>query len=194
MIRLKPGDVLGFRGPFGRGWPVEQARGRNLLMVTGGIGCAPTNAVIDYALRRRAAYGHIAICHGVNRPQDLIYGPRFDRWGTAPDTQVLLASVQGGPGWRGRAGMVTALLQDVRPEVFSGIVMMCGPEIMLRAVSEELLKQGTDIEDIYVSMERNMQCALGHCGNCQYGREFVCKDGPVFPYERVRKLMHVKGY
>lgn len=194
MVRLKPGDLLGLRGPYGRGWPVEEARGRDLLLITGGLGCAPTNSVIEYVLSRRDHYGRIAICHGVNRPEDLIYGDRFERWRTAPNAQVLLAAVKAGPAWRGRVGMVTTLLDEIDPEIFSGVTMMCGPEVMMRAVSEEILKRGALIEDIYVSMERNMQCALGHCGNCQYGREFLCKDGPVFPYERVRRLMHVKGY
>lgn len=194
LVRLGPGDVLGLRGPYGRGWPVAAARGRDLLLVTGGIGCAPTNSVIEYVLARPNEYGRVTICHGVNRPEDLIYGERFARWQSAPSAQVLLAAVQAGPGWQGRVGLVTKLLDDVDPAVFKGVTMMCGPEVMMRAVSEELLKRGARIEDIYVSMERNMQCALGHCGNCQYGAEFVCKDGPVFPYERVRKLMQVKGY
>lgn len=194
LARLGPGDTLGLRGPFGRGWPVEQARGRDLLMVTGGLGCAPTTSAIQYALQRRDAYGRIAIAHGVKRPEDLIYGERFDSWCAAPDTQVLLTADQAGPGWRGKVGLVTVLLDELDPAMFRGMAMMCGPEVMMRGTAEELLKRGMRIEDIFVSMERNMQCALGHCGNCQFGKDFVCKNGPVFPYGEVRGLMRVRGY
>lgn len=194
MQRLEIGDRLGLRGPFGAGWPMERARGRDLLMVTGGLGCAPTTSAIEYALQRRDAYGGIAVCHGVKRPEDMIYSERFQSWGKAPHTQVLLAAQEADPRWPGKVGMVTTLLDEVDTDTTRGMAMMCGPEVMLRAVAEELLARGSDIDDIYVSMERNMQCALGHCGNCQFGREFLCKDGPVFPYARVRELLQVRGY
>lgn len=194
MVKLKPGDTLGLRGPYGMGWPMEQAKGRNILVVTGGLGCAPTASVVEYALARRNLYGRVSICHGVRRPDELIFGERFNSWCSAPGTQVLFASQEGGPGWRGRTGLVTQLLDDLDEDAWSGMAMMCGPEPMMRAVSEELLKRGRPISDIYVSMERSMQCGIGHCGHCQYGKEFICKDGPVFPYDRVRRLMSVKGF
>lgn len=196
LVRLGRGDTLGLRGPFGQGWPMEKAKNKGLLMVTGGVGCAPATSAIQYAIQRRDEYGPLAIAHGVRRPSELIYTERFRSWESAPQTQVLLAASHAEPGWgwRGEVGLVTEVLDDVHPEVFKGIAMMCGPEIMLQAVAEELMERGTPIENIYVSMERNMQCALGHCGNCQFGKEFLCKDGPVFPYPRVRQLLTVKGY
>jgi NAD(P)H-flavin reductase len=194
MVRVKPGDILGLRGPFGVGWPMERARGRNLLVITGGIGCAPTASVVQYAHARRDQYGKISVCHGVRQPADLIYGERFDNWCKAPDTVCMFASQESAPGWSGRTGLVTQLLDELEPGALDGTTMMCGPEVMMRAVAEELLKRGRPIEDIYVSMERSMQCGLGHCGHCQYGPDFICKDGPVFPYERVRRLMKVKGF
>lgn len=194
LHRLEVGDKIGMRGPFGTGWPMEKALGRSLLMVTGGLGCAPTTSAIEYALHRRHAFGGIAVCHGVRRPEDMIYSDRFDSWCEAPGTQVLLAAQEADEHWGGRIGLVTKLLDDLDPGVARGMAMMCGPEVMMRAVAEELLKRGMKIDDIYVSMERNMQCGLGHCGNCQIGEHFVCKDGPVFPYAKVRPFMHVKGY
>jgi sulfhydrogenase subunit gamma (sulfur reductase) len=194
LVRLGPGETLGLRGPFGQGWPVEKAKGKGLLMVTGGIGCAPTTSAIEYVIQRRHDYGPLVIAHGVKHPSDLIYTERFQAWESLPQTQVLLAAGHAEPGWQGKVGLVTEVLDDIDPEVFKGIAMMCGPEVMLRAVSEELMQRGMPVNDIYVSLERNMQCALGHCGNCQFGKEFLCKDGPVFPYARVCKLLAVTGY
>ncbi|QBQ55794.1 FAD/NAD(P)-binding protein [Nitrosococcus wardiae] len=194
LVRLGPGATLGLRGPFGRGWPVAEAKGKGLLMVTGGVGCAPTASAIQYAIQRREDYGPLAIAHGVKRPSELIYTERFRSWESAPQTQVLLAAGHAEPGWQGKVGLVTEVLDDVAPEALQGIAMMCGPEVMLQAVAENLMERGAAIENIYVSMERNMQCALGHCGNCQFGKEFLCKDGPVFPYAKVQKLLSVKGY
>ncbi len=194
MSKLEKGAILGLRGPYGVGWPMEQAKGRNILVLTGGIGCAPTASVVQYALARRKDYGKISVCHGVRQPGDLIYGERFDHWCKAEDTVCLFASQEGGAGWRGKTGLVTQLLDDLPADALDGMAMMCGPEPMMRAVAEELLNRGRPIDDIYVSMERSMQCGLGHCGHCQYGPDFICKDGPVFPYARVRHLMTVKGY
>ncbi len=194
LIRLQPGQKLGLRGPFGTGWPMEQAKGRNILVVTGGIGCAPTASVVGYAHERRSEYGKISVCHGVRTPDDFIYGQRFDNWCKAPDTTCMFASQEPGPGWRGRTGLVTQLLDELAPDAIEGMTMMCGPEPMMRAVAEELLKRGRPIEDIFVSMERRMYCGMGHCGHCQYGPDFICKDGPVFNYARVRHLMKVKGF
>jgi NAD(P)H-flavin reductase len=194
MARVKPGEVLGLRGPFGRGWPMDKARGRNILVITGGIGCAPTASVVGYAHARRDQYGAINVLHGVRKPSDMIFGDRFNNWCNAEGTVCMFASQEPGPGWTGRTGLVTGLLDDLAPGAIEGMTMMCGPEPMMRAVAEELLRRGRPIEDIYVSMERSMQCGLGHCGHCQYGPDFICKDGPVFPYEKVRRLMNVRGF
>jgi NAD(P)H-flavin reductase len=195
LVRLDPGARLGLRGPFGTGWPFDVAHGRALLMITGGLGCAPTNSAIEYAIKRRSQYGPITIAHGVKRPQDLIYGARFAAWEKAPDTRVLLSADRPDPKWRGRTGLVTALLDEIDPNLIrEAFTLMCGPEPMMRSVAENLLKRGAALERIYLSLERNMQCALGHCGNCQFGKEFLCKDGPVFPYARVRALLPVGGY
>lgn len=194
LVRLNSGETLGLRGPYGRGWPIERARGQGLFMVTGGLGCAPTTSAIDYVVQHRADFGPIAIAHGVKRPGDLIYGERFRAWARAQRTQILLAANQGAPGWPGKIGMVTSLLDDVHPDALRGTVMMCGPEVMMRAVAEDVIKRGTHIDNIYVSLERNMQCALGHCGNCQFGKDIVCKNGPVYAYAEVRRLLAVRGY
>lgn len=194
MVTLKPGATLGLRGPYGTGWPMAAAKGRNILVITGGLGCAPTASVIGYAHERREQYGKITVCHGVRKAQDLIYGERFDNWCKAEDTVCMFAAQESGPGWMGRTGLVTQLLDDLAPDAMDGMTMMCGPEVMMRSVAEELLRRGRPIEDIYVSLERSMQCGLGHCGHCQLGPEFICKDGPVFNYGRVRALMAARNF
>ena len=194
LQQLKPGDTLGLRGPFGRGWPLQAARGRDLLLVTGGLGCAPATSVIQYVLQRRAQYGRLTICHGVKHPDDLIYSDRIDAWCEAPDTQVLLSADQAAPAWRGRVGLVTKALDELDAAVFKGVAMMCGPEPMMRAAAEDLLRRGTAPQDIYLSIERNMHCAVGHCGHCMFGGQFICKDGPVFPYPKLRALLAVRGF
>jgi NAD(P)H-flavin reductase len=190
---LKPGDHLGLRGPFGRGWPMQQARGRDLVIVTGGLGCAPVVSAIEYALRRRDEYGQINIVQGVKHADDFIWRERYQHWDQASDTKVLLAADVGSPLWPGHVGLVTELFDQLTFDPANATVMMCGPEGMMRAGARDLLAMEVPAEDIWLSMERNMQCAAGHCGHCQFGPKFVCKDGPVFRYDQISELMQVKG-
>ena len=184
---LGPGDSLGVRGPFGCGWPLAQARGRDLLLITGGLGCAPVVSVINYVLRRRAEFGAITILQGVKHADDLIWRERYDAWRRIPGVQVLLASDIAAPGWTGQVGPVTALFGQLRGLAPArSLAMLCGPEPMMRAVTRELLARGLPEDAIHLSLERNMQCAVGHCGHCQIGPLFVCRDGPVFSYAAIK--------
>lgn len=194
LDRLRAGDRLGVRGPFGRGWPLDEAEGRDVLLITGGLGCAPLVSVINYIVRRRDRYGHLTIMQGVKHTDDLIYRTRYERWAEVADTQVLIAADQGAPLWPWHVGYVTDLFDRVQLEPGRSTVMMCGPEGMMRVAVKELDKRGLDHANIYLSMERNMQCALGHCGHCQHGPRFVCRNGPVFPYSEVEELFGIKGY
>ncbi len=191
---LQPGDQLGIRGPYGKGWPLDAARGRNLLLITGGLGCAPLVSVINYVMRRRSEYGQVAILQGVKHMDDLIWRERYAHWATLPDTQVLLAADVGGPGWSWHVGLVTDLIERIDFAVRDATVMLCGPEPMMLASARSLTERGVDEHALWLSMERNMQCAVGHCGHCQYGPSFVCKDGPVFNYPALRERLGVKGY
>lgn len=194
LAGLGEGDYLGIRGPYGRGWPVEQAAGRDVVLITGGLGCAPVVGVINYIVRRRAQFGRITIVQGVKHSADLIWRDRYEQWAALSDTQVLLAADVAGPGWPWHEGRVTALLDQATLVPGNSLVMMCGPEMMMRLTIEILLRRGIPERDIWLSMERNMQCAIGHCGHCQYGGQFVCKDGPVFCYPQVKALFGVKGF
>lgn len=191
---LQPGDRIGLRGPFGRGWPLAEARGHDLLLVTGGLGCAPLVSVINYVAQRRDEFGHVAILQGVKHMDDMIWRERYTRWAGLPDVQVLLAADVAGAGWSWHVGLVTELVDQIGFDVRGARVMVCGPEPMMLATVRKLGGSGVPEAHIWLSLERNMQCAVGHCGHCQFGAPFVCKDGPVFNYPRIRDRLGVKGF
>lgn len=185
IARLQPGDQLGIRGPFGQGWPLDEAQGKDVVIVTGGLGCAPVVGAIEYIFRRRTQYGSVTILHGVKTPHDLLYRERFDAWRRHPDTHVLLTSDQPDKTWHYHVGVVTELFEQVRVDPARTIVLMCGPEIMMRLGVPILMQRGIPATAIYVSLERHMECGIGLCGHCQMGPYFLCKDGPVMRYDRV---------
>jgi sulfhydrogenase subunit gamma (sulfur reductase) len=192
--RLRPGERIGLRGPYGRGWPLEAVRGHDVVMVTGGLGCAPVVSVINYILRRRADYGRLFVLQGVKHSDDLIWRERYDAWARQPDIEVLLAADVARENWHGLTGPITVLIEQARFDPRRTVVMMCGPERMMTACARLLGRRGLPDAAIWVSMERNMQCAVGQCGHCQFGARFVCRDGPVFNYGEVRRLLAVKGF
>ena len=193
FARLQVGDHIGVRGPFGRGWPLAAVEGRDLLLITGGLGCAPLVSVIEYVMRRRARFGHVTIIQGVKHHHDLIWRARYEGWMRQPDTRVLLAADVADAGWTWHVGLVTELLDQVPLGAGGAATLVCGPEPMMQAAARRCLELGVDEQDIWLSMERNMQCATGHCGHCQLGPAFICRDGPVFPYARLRPWLGRKG-
>ena len=195
LSELKPGDQIGLRGPFGRGWPLQEVGGRDLVLVIGGLGCAPVVSVIHYILKRRDRFGKLVIIQGVKHTEDLIWRQQYDRWATLPDTQVLVAADEGAAAlWPWHVGRVTELfaLAQFNPE--RAAAMMCGPEGMMRAAADNLLQRGLPESRLYLSMERNMQCAVGRCGHCQLGGSFVCRDGPVYSWSQVKDLLAHRGF
>lgn len=192
MAEWKAGDVVGVRGPYGNGWPVEKARGRDVVIITGGLGCAPVVGLINYIFRRRDEFGQLHILHGVKTPNDLLYRERFDQWRRAPRTRVYLTTDRPDKSWHYRIGVVTELFDELAAPP-SAIVMMCGPEVMMRLAAHSLRQKGIDDDSIYLSLERRMECAVGLCGHCQYREHFVCKDGPVFSYRTLKELFGQSG-
>ena len=193
IAELGPGDMLGLRGPFGNGWPLHEARFKDVVVVTGGIGCAPVTGAIDYMFRRRASFGHLTVMHGVKKPADLVHRTRFEAWRREPDTTVLLTADQPDRAWRDRSGVVTELFDQIEMAPERTVAFLCGPEVMLHFATRTLRRRGLADDRIFLSLERNMHCAVGLCGHCQLGPEFVCKDGPILPYRRVARFFRVRG-
>jgi sulfhydrogenase subunit gamma (sulfur reductase) len=191
--RLAPGDALGIRGPYGRGWPLPASEGKDVVIVTGGLGCAPVAGAVEYIFRRRRRYGTVKILHGIKTPKDLLYQDRFEAWRRQPDTEVHLASDEPGPAWRHHVGVVTELFERVALDPARAVVMMCGPEVMMRVGTRILARRGIPAASMYVSVERHMECGIGLCGHCQLGPFFVCKDGPVMRYDHVAPFLGLTG-
>jgi NAD(P)H-flavin reductase len=193
LAALKSGDRLGIRGPYGRGWPLAEAEGKDIVLITGGLGCAPTIAVINYILRRRARFGRLTLIQGVKHSDDLIWAQRYALWAREPDTQVLIAANVAGPLWPWHVGRVTEVFERAAIDPGRTLAMLCGPEGMMRAAVEHLRGRGLPADALWLSMERSMHCAIGHCGHCQFGPKFVCQDGPVFCYADIQQLLSVHG-
>jgi sulfhydrogenase subunit gamma (sulfur reductase) len=194
LSKLAVGDQVGLRGPYGRGWPLDAAQGKDVVVVTGGLGCAPTVSVINYIMRRREQYGTLNILQGVRHPRELIYRERYDEWRGIPKTKVLLCANSGDAVWPWPVCLVTDLFDQIEANPDRTVAMMCGPEGMMIASAKRLMERGLHEESIYFSMERNMQCAVGFCGHCQYGGSFVCKNGPVFSYPELKPLLGIRGF
>lgn len=194
LAKLQPGDRIGVRGAYGRGWPLWDSRGKDIVVITGGLGCAPVVSVINYIVKRRSDFNRLVIMQGVKHSADLIWRSQYETWREMDNTQVVLAASQGGPGWPWATGHITELMDQIEFNTGNCSVMMCGPEGMMLAAVRELLPRGVSESSIWLSMERNMQCAVGHCGHCQHGPNFVCKDGPVFNYPKVKSLLGIKGF
>jgi len=192
MRRLKEGDVVGVRGPFGSGWPVEKVAGKDVVIVTGGIGLAPLRPAIYHVLSRRKEIGKVALLYGARTPEDILYIDEIGKWRSQLDLQVRITVDKADDHWFGTVGVVTILIPKARFDPSNTIAMICGPEIMMHFTVTELLNLGMCESNIYVSMERNMKCAVGFCGHCQYGPTFICKDGAVFPYSHIKNLFRVR--
>jgi NAD(P)H-flavin reductase/Pyruvate/2-oxoacid:ferredoxin oxidoreductase delta subunit len=180
LTKLRKGATLGLRGPVGRGWPVEDAAGRDLVIVAGGIGLAPLRPVIDAVLRDRDRYHDVRIYLGARTPRDRLFVEEIDALAARDDVLVRVTVDRAGPEWLGRVGIVTQLFKTVRGTGADATAFICGPERMMAATADVLGDLGVPREHTWVTLERHMECGVGLCGHCQLGTRFVCKDGPVF--------------
>ena len=190
--QLAPGDRLSIRGPFGNGWPMDEKRGRDIVLVSGGLGCAPLVSVVNYVLRRRGDFGTLTVLHGVKRPEDLFWKDQFERLNAGEGVRAFLTSDEGGPAWKGAVGPVTDLIPHI-PLTQTTSAKICGPEPMMLATIKRLTERGVPEDELWISMERNMQCAAGFCGHCQLEELFICRDGPVFRYSEVKHRLGIRG-
>ena len=189
---LSPGDYVGVRGPFGTSWPMKAAEGHDVVIMGGGIGLAPLRPAIYHVLNNRDRYENFVLLYGARSPQELLYAQELQEWGGRFDMTVLVTVDVATRGWTGSVGVVTKLVGRGPYDADDAVVFLCGPGIMMRYGAQALLDQGVSAERIYVSLERNMKCAIGFCGHCQFGPTFICKDGPVFPFRDVEKLIQVR--
>lgn len=189
MRELKPDDVIGVRGPYGSHWPIEHSEGKDIVLVAGGIGLAPLRSVMYNIISQREKYGKAVLLYGARTPADMLYRRELEHWRAHFDLEVYVTVDHATGNWRGSVGVVTRLISRAPFDPLNTIAMVCGPEVMMRFTAAELEKRGVAAENIFVSMERNMKCAVGLCGHCQYGPTFVCKDGPVFPYSQIQGLL-----
>jgi len=185
MKALKVGDVIGVRGPFGTPWPVEAADGHDVVIVAGGIGLAPLRPLIHAILARRARVGTVVLLYGARTPEDILYRKQVAAWRGRFDMTVHVTVDRATGRWSGPVGMVTRLIARGGFDARETVAYICGPEVMMRYAASALIERGVSPANTFLSMERNMKCAIGFCGHCQWGSDFVCKDGPVFQYDRV---------
>jgi len=184
---LKPGAVMGLRGPYGKGYPIEEFFGKELLIVGGGVGLAPLRSLLWSVLENRNKFSKLILVYGAKSPRDLIYRNELESW--AKDGLSVHISVDvGDESWKGEVGVVTMLLPGIEVDVERAIAVVCGPPVMMKFSVGELLAKGLKPSQIYLSMERNMSCGIGKCGHCRLGNYYICTDGPVFRYDKVEGI------
>lgn len=193
MSRLKVGDMIGVRGPFGSPWPMHAAVGRDVLIVAGGIGLAPLRPVLLEMMRRRSDFKRVTLMYGARTPADLLYTDEFDVWQQA-GIEVHVTVDRADDQWPGQVGVVPLLFYRIRLDHSQTVVFTCGPEVMMRFVIYEAIARRIPTEAIWISLERNMKCAVGFCGHCQFGPTFICKDGPVLSFRTVEPFYNKEEF
>jgi NAD(P)H-flavin reductase len=186
----EPGANLGLRGPFGTSWPISAATDADVVVVAGGIGLAPLRPVVLEALARRQTYGELVVLYGGRTPADLLYPAQLEAWRRTASVAVTVDAPVA--AWPGKVGVVSKLIPSARFDPVSAVAFVCGPEVMMRFTVEALLERGVAPDRIYLSLERNMRCGLGHCGHCQLGPTLVCRDGPVYSYAAIGPWLEVR--
>jgi NAD(P)H-flavin reductase len=192
ITRLRRSQVIGVRGPYGSSWPVAENEGSDILVVAGGLGLAPLRPVIYHVLGHRERYGRIVVLYGARGPAEILYRRELEAWRRSLDVDITVTVDHAAADWRGNVGAVPALIPRTPIDPDHAVAMVCGPEIMMRFTVDALRQRGLATDRIFVSMERNMKCAIGLCGHCQFGPSFVCRDGPIFRYDRIASLFSVR--
>jgi len=191
LHKMQKGDLVGIRGPYGLGYPLDKFKGRDILIVGGGVGLAPLRSLLFSLFSNIDKYNKVVLRYGARTSKDLVYKAYFPEW-AKKDKVDLLASVDvGDPSWQGNVGLVTTVLGAVPVDFANAVAVVCGPPIMMKFVTLKLLDLGFKHDSIYLSMEKSMSCGLGKCGHCRIGKYYACKDGPVFTYEQLKDIRNI---
>lgn len=188
LHRMQPGDLVGIRGPFGHGFPLERMRGRDLLFAPGGLGLAPLRSLINQVLDERGSFGRVIILYGAKRPAELLFRDELDQWAARDDVEFHVTVDRGDETWDGHVGVITTLFPQISVDPRNTVAATCGPPIMYRFVLMEMLGKGIPETQIYLSLERRMKCGVGKCGHCQINNLYCCQDGPVFTYAQIKNV------
>ena len=191
LHQVQPGQVLGLRGPFGKGYPIDKLAGKEVLVVGGGVGLAPLRALILALLADMDRIKRMSIKYGARRMEELLYRDQYEGWAAHPKVDVTCTIDNPQEGWTGRTGVVTTLLKDLDVDKPNCLCFVCGPSVMLRFTTFTLLEEGFKPEQIYLSMNRRMSCGMGHCGRCNIGPYYLCKDGPDMNYALIKDYPNV---
>lgn len=192
LCAVKEGETIGLRGPFGSTWPLMELKGRDVIIMAGGLGLAPLRPALYHLLNHRDDYGDLRLLYGTRQPPSIVFADELKTWQERTDIQVEVTVDNAGRDWPGKVGVVTDLLDDCPIDANNSSALICGPEIMMRFSAYALMDHGLGAENIHVSLERNMKCAVKMCGRCQYGPYFICHDGPVFSFDRVESLFKIR--
>ena len=188
LHKLDVGDYIGIRGPFGRGFPVEKFRGKDVLFAPGGLGLAPLRSLINQVIDERALFDRVIILYGARNPSELLFKDELELWKTRSDVELLLTVDKGDENWEGNVGVITTLFKNISLNPRNTIGVTCGPPVMYRFVLMEFIGKGISEGNIYLSLERRMKCGIGKCGHCQINNVYACQSGPVFPYTEIKGL------
>jgi sulfhydrogenase subunit gamma (sulfur reductase) len=187
IAKMKKGDELGIRGPYGNSFPLEELTGQRLIFIAGGIGLAPLRSVIKYVIDDSGDYGRVTILYGARTKEDIVFADELDQWGRQENIDLFTTIDKPQEGWTGHVGVVTTLMDNIRhlPDVKA---LVCGPPVMIHFTIKELLDAGWEDENIITTLERHMKCGVGKCGHCYIGGKYVCTDGPVFTYAQINQM------
>ena len=192
LARCRRDMVVGVRGPYGSSWPLTESEGSDIIIVAGGLGLAPLRPAIHRVLAHRQHYGRVVLLYGARGPADILYRRDLEAWRRRRDVDIAVTVDHATADWRGNVGVVPALIARTAADPDHAMAMVCGPEIMMRFTIDALRDRGLAADRIYLSMERNMKCAVGLCGHCQFGPAFVCRDGPVFRFDRIAPIFNIR--
>ena len=192
ICNSKVGAVLGVRGPFGSTWENKASKGKDIIIMAGGVGFAPLRPLIESIIKDRSSYNRVNVLYGTRSPDNILFHQDVISLQSNPDINFQVTVDHAFSNWYGHVGVVTTLIDSAVFDPENTIAYVCGPEVMMRFGIQALSSKGIADENIFLSMERNMKCAIGHCGHCQYGPLFVCKDGPVFNYSNIKSYLNIR--